>query len=92
MSTPSAPDLGKIVTDPTIRKVIYSIYTVAVLVVGAIQIAFAATGAGQPTWLIGVLAVIGYLGAPVGGLALVNTNSKTVEDPSGDDQVTASDI
>ena len=73
MSNPSTPDLGNVVTSPTARRVIYSVYTIAVLVIGAIQIAFAAVGQGQPNWLIATLAIVGYLGVPVGGLALVNT-------------------
>lgn len=68
--------LGTVVTNPLVRKVIYGIYIVAGVLLGAIQVGFAAAeGAGQPDWLTITLAVYAFLSVPVGSLALVNTTA-----------------
>jgi hypothetical protein len=82
MSTPST-DLGKIITSATARKVIYSTYVILLVIVGAIQVAFAAVSSSQPAWLIGALAVMAYLGVPVGGLAIANTSTTTPSNGDG---------
>jgi hypothetical protein len=74
MSTPTA-DLGTIVTSATARKAIYSVYVLAALAVTGTQIAFASIQVAQPSWLIATLAVIAYLGIPVGTLAISNTST-----------------
>lgn len=75
MSVPSANDLGKVVTSARARRVIYTVYVVAVLLLGAVQVAYAASYAGQPEWVDIATAVMLYLGVPVGGLAAANTSS-----------------
>lgn len=80
MSDPQIPgpnDLGKVITNSRARKMIYGTYIVALVGAGGTQVAYAALEQGQPSWLIATVAVLGYLGIPVGGLALANT-------PSGD--------
>lgn len=68
--------LGTVVTNPLVRKVIYGVYIVAGVILGAIQVGFAAMeGAGQPDWLTVTLAVYAFLSVPVGSLALVNTTA-----------------
>lgn len=68
--------LGTVVTNPVVRKAIYGIYIVTGVILGAVQVAFAAIeGAGQPDWLTVVLAVYAFLSVPVGSLALVNTTA-----------------
>ena len=48
MSTPS-PDLGKVINSAYARRLIYSVYVVAILILGAFQVGFAASSAGiQP--------------------------------------------
>ena len=49
------------------------------IVAGALQVYFAATQViPQPQWLTGALAVLAYLGVPIGGLALANTGNTPV--------------
>lgn len=73
MNTPAPADLGVIVTSPRARKTIYGAYVLLLLAAGAAQVGFAAASAGQPVWLTAALAVLAYLGIPVGGLAAANT-------------------
>lgn len=75
MSTTTPPNLGIVITSPFARKIIYSTYIVLLVIVGAIQVGFAAVQSGQPVWLVAAIAVLGYLGIPIGGLALVNSPS-----------------
>ena len=77
MTTTPPPNLGNVVTSPLIRKVIYGVYVVALVGVGAVQVAFAAIDIGQPSWLTAAIAVGFYLGIPVGSLALSNTPKAT---------------
>lgn len=71
-------NLGSIITNAFARKLIYAIYFIAGLILGAIQAAFGAmTGTPiAPEWLTVALAVYGYLGIPVGVLAVANTPDK----------------
>lgn len=72
--------LGTVITNPNARKVIYGIYIVAGVILGAVQVAFAAIeGAGQPDWLTVSLAVYAFLSVPVGSLALVNTTAGEIK-------------
>lgn len=69
-------NLGAVITDPMVRRMIYSGYVVLLIVAGAAQAGFAALHQTTPGWLAVVLAVLGYLGVPVGGLAVANTKTK----------------
>ena len=69
------PNLGVVISNPTARKSVYGGYAAAMTVFGAAQVGFAAVAAAQPDWLTVSLAVLAYLGIPVGGLALANTGS-----------------
>jgi hypothetical protein len=69
-------NLGAVITDPMVRRMIYSAYVVLLIVAGAAQAGFAALHQTTPGWLAVVLAVLGYLGVPVGGLAVANTKTK----------------
>ena len=69
-------NLGVVVTNATARKIIYGVYVVAVLIAASVQVYVSATQGLQPEWLTGALAVLAFLGAPIGGLAAANaTNS-----------------
>jgi hypothetical protein len=70
---PSSP-LGVIITNPLARKIIYSAYVLAGLALGGIQ-AWYGADAG-PDWFPQALALYGYLGIPIGGLAIANTPKK----------------
>ncbi len=69
------PNLGSVITSAVVRKTIYTAYVVSLVIVGALQVAYASTETAAPEWLTIALAVIGYLGIPVGGLALANTGT-----------------
>lgn len=71
--TPSTPNLGNVVENPTARKVIYGAYAVSAVVVGGIAAYFLGIQTPIPEQVIGAQAVIAYLAIPVGGLALANT-------------------
>lgn len=71
--TPSTPNIGNVVENPTARKVIYGAYAVAAIVVGGIAAYFLGVQDPIPEQVIGAQAVIAYLAIPVGGLALANT-------------------
>lgn len=71
-------NLGSIITNPKIRKVIYGVYVVAGLILGGIQAWYGVIGE-NPVWLAQYLAVYGYLGIPVGGLAIANANTTQVQ-------------
>lgn len=72
-------NLGSIITNAIVRKSIYAVYAVGIVVLGAIQVGFASVPdwGGQPAWLTAALAVAAYLGVPIGGLALANTSTTT---------------
>ena len=75
-STPSS-SLGAIISNLVgACRFIYSTYVLALLVVGATQVALTSLGITNPDWLVATLAVLGYLGVPVAGLAVANTSKK----------------
>ena len=74
----TSPDLAYVITNEKWRKGTYAGYVIALLVVGATQIAYGAISEPQPDWLTQAVAVVGYLGVPVGALALANTKPPTV--------------
>ncbi len=76
MSTPAPtpPNLGTVVKSAKIRAAVYGTYAVAAVVVGGIAAYVLGTGHVIPEQVIGAQAVIAYLGIPVGGLALANTD------------------
>lgn len=73
MSAPTPNDLGRVITSDRVRQIIYTAYVVAVVLLGAVQAAYAGSEAGAPVWLTIAQQVALYLGVPVGGLAAVNT-------------------
>ncbi|GAA3947744.1 hypothetical protein [Microbacterium soli] len=82
MSTPTPDQLGSIITSARARRTIYAVYVLGIIIIGAVQVGFAAAQVGQPDWLTVALAVAAYLGVPVGGLAAAN--AVTVSAPSRD--------
>ena len=63
VSTPSQ-SLGAIISNLALRRFIYSAYVLALLVVGATQVAVTSLGLTNPDRPVATLAVLGYLGAP----------------------------
>jgi hypothetical protein len=58
---------------PKVRAVIYLVYSLLGVTVGAIQVGYLAAGLDQPTWLTVALAVVPFLGAGLGITAASNT-------------------
>jgi hypothetical protein len=61
---------------PHVRKPFYAAYALLGIVVGAIQVAYVAADAGQPTWLTVCLAVYGFIGTAFGVTAASNTPAR----------------
>ena len=57
------------------RKPIYGAFAVAGVVIGAIQVGFAAAEAGNPLWLNITLAVFPFVAGAVGFTASANTDA-----------------
>lgn len=70
---PTVNDLGVIITSARARKIIYGGYVLALVAAGGAQVAYADLGIAAPDWLSASVAVLAYLGIPVGGLAAANT-------------------
>jgi hypothetical protein len=77
-NVPTSSQLGVIVKSAKARAVIYGGYVIAIIVAGAAQVGFASLEYSQPEWLTASLAVLAYLGVPVGTLAVANTNTSEV--------------
>lgn len=75
MSTPTPNDLGKVIKSSKVRGIIYGTYIIGIVLLGAVQVAYAASVAGQPEWVGIAISVAAYLGAPIGALAAVNTTA-----------------
>ena len=56
-----------------VRKVLYVIFAVVGLALGATQVGYSAAEAGQPTWLTVALAVYAFVGTGLGFTASANT-------------------
>lgn len=67
------PNLGNIITSATARKIIYGVYGIAVVILGAAQVGYSTLGP-QPSWLSVALNVAAYLAVPISALALANTS------------------
>ena len=59
----------------TWRKPIYGAFAVAGVIIGAIQVGFAAAEAGNPLWLNITLAVFPFVAGAVGFTASANTSN-----------------
>jgi hypothetical protein len=66
---------------PEIRKVAYAAYAVIGTILGAIQVWISSTtGTEQPSWLLGALAVFGFIGTAIGATAAANASVTRKED------------
>lgn len=82
-------NLGVVISNDKARKIIYGIYAIAVVVVGAVQVYYSAVHLNQPDWLTGSLAVLAYLGAPIGALAAANAGTRSAPVTRPDTQSTS---
>lgn len=57
------------------RKLVYTVYSVIGLVLGAFQAGFGALDNGSPGWMKVSLSVYAFLGTAVGATAASNTNT-----------------
>jgi hypothetical protein len=60
-----------------VRRIIYTVYALAGVVLGAIQVGFAANDAATPAWLKTALAVLAFLGTAIGATAASNARDTT---------------
>lgn len=61
------------VLTPATRKAVYAVYAALGVLLGAVQVGFAAAEAGQPVWLTVALAVFAFIGGALGLTAAANT-------------------
>jgi hypothetical protein len=73
-------NLGEVITNPLVRKVIYGVYTIIGVALVVTNSAFIGD-ASYPEWLTIANSVVPTLGVFVGGLAVVNTTTKPVAEP-----------
>ena len=71
------------------RKPLYGAFAVIGVIIGAIQVGFAAAEAGNPLWLNITLAVFPFVAGAVGFTASANTNA-TVNDEGWDRRIDGS--
>lgn len=69
-------DIGSIITSAKARKIVWSAYVFAGLILGGLSTWFTTTEGNVPTWLQGALAVSAFLAAPFGTLAIANIATK----------------
>ncbi len=67
------PNLGRVITNPTARRVVYGVYAVGAFVVGGVAAYFLGIGQPLPEVVVGAQAVAAYAGIGVGALAVANT-------------------
>ena len=68
------PNLGRVITNPTARKVVYGIYAVGAFVVGGVAAYYLGIGQPLPEVVVGAQAVAAYAGIGIGALAAANTS------------------
>lgn len=59
-----------------VRRVLYVVFAVVGLALGAAQVGYGAAEAGQPTWLTVALAVYAFVGTGLGFTASANTPTR----------------
>lgn len=65
--------MGTVFIPAKVRGVIYSVYAVVGLALGATQVGYAAANAGQPVALTVALSVFAFVGTGIGYTAASNT-------------------
>lgn len=60
---------------PGARKVVYTVFWILGLAIGATQVGYAAADLGQPVWLTVALAVFAFVAAGIGFTAAANTDT-----------------
>lgn len=73
--TPEQTPLGRVITNPTARKIVYGTYAVGAFVIGGVAAYFLGTGHALPEIVVGAQAVAAYAGIGIGALAVVNTSN-----------------
>ena len=73
-STPEQPNLGRVITNPTARKIVYGAYAVGAFIVGGIAAYFLSIGQPLPEVVVGAQGVAAYAGIGIGALAAANTS------------------
>lgn len=74
MSNTEQPNLGRVITDPTARKIVYGTYALGAFIIGGVAAYFLGIGQPLPEVVVGAQAVAAYAGIGIGSLALANTD------------------
>lgn len=75
--TNSMPNLASIIASVRIRRAVYAVFGLAVLLTYSIGAYFDAVDISHPDWLKGAFGVLLFLAAPMAGLALANAPSSS---------------
>ena len=67
--------------NPALRRTLYTVYAIAGLILGSVQVGFSAADVGQPVALTVALAVYGFVGTAFGFTARAKTDAKPVDPP-----------
>lgn len=67
---------------PGARKILYAVYGLIGLAVGAIQVAYGAVSATTPGWFKIALAVYAFVGTAIGAVAASNVKQPAAAAPS----------
>ena len=63
-----------------VRRILYAVYALIGLALGAVQVGYSAGALGQPSWLIVTWAVFGFVGTGLGLTAASNITTPQVRD------------
>lgn len=69
------PNLGRVITNPTARKVVYGVYAVGAFAIGGVAAFYLGIGQPLPEVVVGAQAVAAYAGIGIGALAAANTSA-----------------
>ena len=66
--------------NPALRRRLYTVYAIAGLILGSVQVGFSSADVGQPVALTVALAVYGFVGTAFGFQARAKTDAKPAPD------------
>jgi hypothetical protein len=77
--------MNPLADSPAARKIVYTLFWFASLVVGALGVGYGAASAGIPSWYAPVAAVYAFLAAAVGYTASSNVPANPADTAEGAD-------
>lgn len=64
------------------RKMLYGVFSLLGLLLGAVQVGYSSAGADQPTWMTVILSVYAFIGGALGATAASNTKTGSAPSPA----------